>query len=91
MFEVDLQRYVRQCQSVLSSAGLGVPELIAVTLILLCITAPWVRIFRKAGYNPGMGILMFIPPVNIFLFLLFAYHEWPIERERIRGSSHLWR
>ena len=84
MFEVDLQWYVRQMSERSFSAGLDGPELIAVALILLCITVPWVRIFRKAGYNPGVGILMLIPPINIFLFLLFAYHEWPIERERIR-------
>ncbi len=90
MSEVIMQSYIKQIRSLLLSAGLDGPELIAIALILLCITVPWVRIFRKAGYNPGVGILMLIPPINIFLFLLFAYHEWPIERERIHGSSHTW-
>ena len=42
---------------------------------------PWFRIFRRAGLSPGLGILMFIPLINIFVFLMFACREWPIERE----------
>lgn len=65
--------------------------ILAVCLVVLFI-GPWIRIFRRAGFNPGLGFLMFIPIINVLLFLLFAFFEWPIEREnRVNSESPLWR
>jgi hypothetical protein len=91
MSELGLQQIYRSFDRFLVSTGLSVPETAAVFLILLCITVPWIRIFRKAGYSRAAGLLMFVPPINIFMFLLFAYHDWPIEREREAGTAHSWR
>ena len=38
-------------------------------------------IFRKAGYSGFQIILLFIPVVNLAVFIWFALSEWPIQRE----------
>ncbi len=80
-------------EKMLVSWGLGFAEVSAIcTVLTVCLSIPWIRIFRRAGYSPGMGLLMFIPLVNIIVFLVFAYREWPAEREfRTPDDSALWR
>jgi hypothetical protein len=36
-------------------------------------------IFRKAGYNPFLGLLMAIPLVNLITLVWFATAHWPLE------------
>jgi hypothetical protein len=47
-----------------------------------CVALPtcW-RIARKAGYDPRTALWMIVSPVNLFLLVMFATREWPIERE----------
>jgi len=40
-----------------------------------------VLIFRKAGYSGVQIILLFVPIVNLVLFIWFALTEWPIQKE----------
>ena len=40
-----------------------------------------VLVFRKAGYSGLQIILLFIPVVNVILFIWFALTEWPIQKE----------
>jgi len=40
-----------------------------------------VLIFRKAGYSGLQIVLLFVPVVNVILFIWFALTEWPIQRE----------
>jgi hypothetical protein len=40
-----------------------------------------VLIFRKAGYSGVQIILLFVPIVNLVLFVWFALTEWPIQKE----------
>lgn len=40
-----------------------------------------VLIFRKAGYSGIQIILLFIPLVNVIVFVWFALSEWPVEKE----------
>ncbi len=54
---------------------------ILVGFLVVGLILPWIRIFRRVGLSPGLGLLMFIPVVNLVVFLIFAYREWPIERE----------
>ncbi len=74
-----------------ASLGLGFPEVSTiVTVLAVCLSIPWIRIFRRAGFSPGLGLLMFIPLLNIFVFLVFAYHEWPIERDLRTPDPSRW-
>ena len=40
-----------------------------------------VLIFKKAGYSGLQTILLFVPLVNVIVFIWFALTEWPIEKE----------
>ena len=42
---------------------------------------PWFFIYKKAGFHPAMGCLMFLPIVNVVMMFVLAFTEWPIERE----------
>ena len=39
------------------------------------------RVFSKAGFHPLVGLLLFVPIVNLFVFLFLAFSHWPIQRE----------
>jgi membrane-anchored protein YejM (alkaline phosphatase superfamily) len=41
----------------------------------------WWKIFSKAGHIGAIGLLMWIPLVNIILLLYLAFSEWPIHKE----------
>lgn len=57
-------------------------------MLLLLLVLPFWRIFRKAGFNGALSLLIFIPGVNLLLLLFLAFTEWPVERElrRLRGE-----
>ncbi|NKY39877.1 hypothetical protein [Cellulomonas septica] len=40
-----------------------------------------VRIARKAGYSPWLGVLGVLPLVSLVALLVFAFKEWPVEAE----------
>ena len=58
---------------------IAVAAVISIVLML-----PWFFIYRKAGFHPAMGCLMFVPLVNLVMMFILAFSEWPIERE-LRG------
>ncbi len=65
---------------------LGVPGLFVVLIPLMIVIAivallPWFFIYKKAGYHPAMGCLMFLPLVNVVMLFVLAFSEWPIERK----------
>jgi CDP-diglyceride synthetase len=64
--------------------SLGMPEvivLIIVVVVSIVCMLPWFFIYKKAGYHPAMGCLMFIPLVNLVMMFILAFTEWPIELE----------
>jgi hypothetical protein len=38
-------------------------------------------IVQRAGYNPWLSLLMLVPGVNFIVLLVFAFSEWPVQRE----------
>lgn len=56
---------------------------LVVTLIL-----NW-RIAAKAGYPGWYSLGMLIPLVNLILYILFAFVEWPVERGARSGGRTL--
>lgn len=54
---------------------------IGVLISLLISIIIWWSIFSKAGYSGARSLLLFIPVVNIIIFLIFAFGEWPIHRQ----------
>ncbi len=70
--------------------GWGVPELVIIALVAvfgIIALVPWFFIYRKAGYHPAMGCLMFVPLVNLIMLFVLAFSEWPIERDLRRFRS----
>jgi hypothetical protein len=65
--------------------GLGTGELVVIVMIIALISVftvwPCFFIYKKAGYHPAMGCLMFIPPANVVMLFVLAFSQWPIERD----------
>ncbi len=66
----------------MAAYGLFVLILVAFEIFLM-----W-KIATKAGYPGAYSLLMLIPLVNIIIFIMFAFTEWPIERDlkALRGT-----
>jgi uncharacterized protein (DUF983 family) len=50
--------------------------------LVLLITAaviawPYCRVLSRLGFSPWLGLLVFVPIVNIVALWLFAYAKWP--------------
>lgn len=52
-----------------------------VVALSIVVMVPWFFIYKKAGFHPAMGCLMFFPLVNVVMMFILAFSEWPIERE----------
>jgi len=59
-----------------SSTGYAV-----IAAVALLYAFAFCRIFAKAGFNPLLGLLVFVPPVMFFLPLYLAFAPWPQDRE----------
>jgi hypothetical protein len=57
-----------------------VSSLVGLVGFIFAIIVYW-QIFAKAGYSGAMGLLMFVPIVNIVMLCVLAFGEWPIYRE----------
>lgn len=59
------------------------PQIFAVVaLVMLGIMAvAFYQIYKKAGYNGLLGLLMMVPVVNVVMMLWFAFTEWPVARQ----------
>ena len=38
-------------------------------------------IVNRAGYNPWLSLLILVPLVNFVMLLIFAFSEWPVQKE----------
>lgn len=54
--------------------------IVSLASIIFAIIIYW-RIVSKAGYNGAMSLLLFIPIVNLIMIIIFAFSEWPIQKE----------
>jgi len=62
-------------------AGTLLVSLIAGLIGLIFAIIIYWRIFSKAGYSGARSLLMLIPVVNLIIIIMFAFSEWPIQRE----------
>jgi len=62
--------------------------IVFIAVLALVAMVPWFFIYKKAGFHPAMGCLMFLPIVNLVMMFILAFTEWPIERElqSLKGS-----
>jgi ATP-dependent Zn protease len=47
-----------------------------ITLLLLLFLPPFGAIFKKAGFQPVLSILMLVPLVNLLLLYVVAFSDW---------------
>lgn len=66
-----------------SLASMGITSLIIMLVVAVVFLIAWYKIFKKAGYPGWYVILMIIPVVNLIIFLVFAFGQWPI----LKGSA----
>lgn len=64
-----------------ASAGVVLASLfMGLIAFILAIVIYW-KIFSKAGYSGARSLLLLIPVVNLIILIMFAFSEWPIQRE----------
>jgi heme/copper-type cytochrome/quinol oxidase subunit 2 len=64
-----------------ASAGVILFSLIAGLIGFIFALVLYWRIFSKAGYSGARSLLMLIPVVNLIIIIMFAFAEWPVQRE----------
>jgi hypothetical protein len=57
--------------------GWGLPELFVVAFVSVLIVWPAMRVCKKAGYSPLLGIAVIVPVANIILLWFLALADWP--------------
>jgi len=67
-------------------AIIGEIELLLILGIIIIFAAilviPYWRIFGKAGFSPWLGLLMFVPLVNVGMLYFLGFSEWPSLKEK---------
>ena len=53
-----------------------------VIVMLALYFIPVVKILQKAGYSGWWCLIVFVPIVNIIMFYVFAFADWPALRAR---------
>jgi uncharacterized membrane protein YhaH (DUF805 family) len=64
--------------------GLSVFHFILVIVVLILYFVPIVKILRKAGYSGWWSLIVLVPLVNIIMFYVFAFANWPVLRHDAR-------
>ena len=73
----------------LSTAGLTFAIIAGIAIWLIFVIA-YIKIITKAGYSGWWILILLVPIVNVVMVLIFAYKEWPIQRElaELRGWAN---
>jgi len=50
--------------------------------LLVLYFVPIVKILHKAGYSGWWCLIVFVPLVNIIMFYVFAFANWPALRDK---------
>jgi uncharacterized membrane protein YhaH (DUF805 family) len=61
--------------------GIGLSEVVILTIIGLAVVLPSWRIFTKAGFSGWLALLMLVPLVNIAVEYYVAFTDWPLSKE----------
>ena len=69
-----------------AGAALGILFVIYAGIAVVSIVA-WVKILNKAGYSGWWILIALVPLVNLVMFLVFAFSDWPIHQEVRRLRS----
>jgi len=75
--------------SAISGVGLTIAIIIGIAIWLVFVIA-YIKIITRAGYSGWWVLIIIVPIANIVMLLIFAYKEWPIQRElrELRGWAN---
>ena len=59
----------------------GLIWLLGVVAISVVGLLAYVRIIQKAGYSGWWVLVGLVPVLNVVMFLVFAFSQWPVARE----------
>ena len=59
--------------------GISIWSLLLIVSILIPLIV-YVPVIRKTGFSGWWALLIYIPLVNIVMFWVLAFVEWPIEK-----------
>ena len=71
--------------------GVGLTFLIIIGIAFwLVFVIAYIKIITRAGYSGWWVLIVIVPIANIVMLLIFAYKEWPIQRElrELRGWAN---
>jgi uncharacterized membrane protein len=73
----------------LSGVALAAVIIIGIAIWLVFVIA-YIKIITRAGYSGWWVLIIIVPIANIVMLLIFAYKEWPIQRElrELRGWAN---
>ncbi|MEO9240794.1 MAG: hypothetical protein ABI418_22220 [Jatrophihabitantaceae bacterium] len=55
--------------------------LLVYLVVLVAMVWAYVRIIRRAGYSGWWVLIGLVPLVNVVMFFVFAFKQWPAQRE----------
>ena len=56
--------------------ALIVAGLVGLAIYVLSVI-PFFLVLKKMGRTPWWGVLLFVPPVNVVMYWIFAFWRWP--------------
>lgn len=59
------------------AAGVLLIFILVYLVFLVLMIAAWVKILTKAGYSGWWILIGVVPLVNVIMFFVFAFSEWP--------------
>jgi hypothetical protein len=62
-------------------SSLGAPELLIILMMALIGVVPFYQIFKKAGYQGFLAVLMLIPLINLIMLFFLAFSDWPVLKQ----------
>lgn len=66
--------------AIVGAGGAAVAVVYAVVIVVSVVA--WVKILTKAGYRGWWVLIALVPVVNLVMFLVFAFSEWPVLRRQ---------
>jgi uncharacterized membrane protein YhaH (DUF805 family) len=63
--------------------GLSIFHILVVFAVMVLYFLPIVKILQKAGYSGWWSLIVLVPLVNVVMFYVFAFADWPA----LRGSA----
>jgi uncharacterized membrane protein YhaH (DUF805 family) len=60
--------------------SLSIVHILIVIAVLVLYFLPIVKILQKAGYSGWWSLIVLVPLVNIIMFYVFAFADWPALR-----------